>query len=101
MMWADHAANAAWPASGQNDLPQFLLVSRARVGAAVDFEQPLGVDGGVDLCRRQRRMSEQFLDRAGSASGASACGHALRSMERSKVEESLTRAAGFAVFVQP
>jgi hypothetical protein len=25
MMWADHAANAAWRASAQNALPQFLL----------------------------------------------------------------------------
>src|SRR6202034_2168555 len=30
--------------------------------AAVDFEQPLGVDAGINLRGRQRGMPEQFLD---------------------------------------
>src|SRR5262245_55968996 len=34
------------------------------MGAAVDFQQAFGIDGGVDLGRRQRSMAEQFLDRA-------------------------------------
>src|SRR6516225_12491199 len=34
-----------------------------RMGAAVDFQQSLGIDGGVDLRRRQRGVAEQLLDR--------------------------------------
>src|SRR5665213_2982104 len=39
-------------------------VSGARMRDAVDFEQPLGVDAGVNLGGRQRGVAEQFLDRA-------------------------------------
>src|SRR5579864_1990478 len=38
--------------------------SGARVGGAVGADQALGVDFGIDLRRRQRGMTEQFLDRA-------------------------------------
>ena len=34
------------------------------MGAAVDFHESFGVDGGVDLRGRQRGVAEQFLDRA-------------------------------------
>jgi len=35
-----------------------------RMGAAIDFHQPFGIDRGVDLRGRQRGVAEQFLDRA-------------------------------------
>src|SRR5262249_22767122 len=38
--------------------------SRARMGAAIDLEQVLSVDRGVDLRGRQRGVTEQFLDGA-------------------------------------
>src|SRR5262249_21996269 len=44
--------------------PPATIPSRTRVGAAVDLEQPLGVDGGVDLRGRERRVAKQLLDRA-------------------------------------
>jgi hypothetical protein len=36
----------------------------ARMRGAVDFEQPLGVDPGVNLGGRERGVAKQFLDRA-------------------------------------
>jgi phage terminase large subunit-like protein len=53
------------------------------VRVAVGFEQLLGVDRGVDLRGRERRMAEQFLDRAQVAAAClanewrSACGVAV------------------------
>jgi hypothetical protein len=38
--------------------------SRARMGAAVDLKETLGVDSGIDLCGRERRVAKQLLDRA-------------------------------------
>src|SRR6266566_259115 len=37
---------------------------RTRMGAAVNLHEPIGIDRGIDLRGRQRRMAEQFLDRA-------------------------------------
>ena len=34
------------------------------MGAVVDFNQFLGVDSGVALCRGQRRVPKQFLNGA-------------------------------------
>jgi hypothetical protein len=39
-----------------------LLVSRMR--CAIDFEQALRIDPGIDLRGRKRGMAEQLLDRA-------------------------------------
>src|SRR5215208_3664035 len=38
--------------------------SRPWMGVAIDLEQPLAVDRGVNLRGRKRGMAEQFLDRA-------------------------------------
>jgi hypothetical protein len=34
------------------------------MGGAIDLEQPLAVDSGIDLRGRERGVAEQFLDRA-------------------------------------
>jgi len=34
------------------------------MGRFVDFQQPLGIDPGIDLRGRERGMAEQLLDRA-------------------------------------
>ena len=34
------------------------------MGRAIGLDQPVGIDRGVDLRRRQRGVAEQFLDRA-------------------------------------
>ena len=39
-------------------------VSRPRMGAAIDFQQAFGVNSRIDLRGRERRVAEQFLDRA-------------------------------------
>src|SRR5712691_12175184 len=39
-------------------------MSAARMGAAVDFEQPFAVDAGIDLRGRERGVPEQLLDGA-------------------------------------
>ena len=38
--------------------------SRSRMRRAIGVEQPVGIDGGIDLRRRQRGVAEQFLDGA-------------------------------------
>ena len=48
--------------------------SAARMGGAVGVEQAVGVDGGVDLRRRQRGVAEQFLDGAEVAAAAEQMG---------------------------
>src|SRR5450759_91550 len=49
-------------------------ISGARVRGAVDFQQPLAVDAGVDLRGRERGMAAQFLDRAQVAAAAQQVG---------------------------
>jgi hypothetical protein len=34
------------------------------MSGAIRFDEALSVDFGVDLCRRQRGVAEEFLDRA-------------------------------------
>ena len=55
--------------------------SGARMGVAIDVEQPRRVDRGVDLGRRQAGVAEQFLQRAqgrrrAPANGSRSCGAA-------------------------
>src|SRR5579859_6421004 len=40
------------------------MISAARMRAAIDLEQALAVDAGIDLRGRERGMAEQLLDRA-------------------------------------
>src|SRR6266852_5192614 len=49
-------------------------MSAARVRGAVDFQEPLRVDAGIDLGGRERGVAEQFLDRAQVAAAAQKMG---------------------------
>src|SRR5262249_44549411 len=40
------------------------IISASWMRAAIDFKQPLAIDASVDLRRRERGVTEQFLDRA-------------------------------------
>src|SRR3954469_11578754 len=51
-------------ASPSTAIPDLGSVSRPRMGAAIDFEQTIGVNSGVDLRRGERGVAEQFLDGA-------------------------------------
>src|SRR5262245_15079355 len=55
-----------WPAQGASQGCQRYDrgVSAARMGAAIDLQEPLAVDAGIDLRGRERGVAEQFLDRA-------------------------------------
>src|SRR6185437_5993953 len=48
--------------------------SASWVGGSIGSEQAIGVDGGINLRRRQRRVAEQFLDGAQIAAAAQQVG---------------------------
>src|SRR3954452_1839407 len=48
----------------------YARVSCAGMGAAIDLQQPLGIDARINLRRRKRSMAEQFLNRAQVAAAA-------------------------------
>src|SRR6476661_4979925 len=48
--------------------------SAAGMRAAIDFKQPLRVDAGINLGRRERRVAEQFLNCAEVAAAAQEVG---------------------------
>src|SRR6478609_1071746 len=65
----DRTAGAAQEASAPRGLQEacydsFMSASPPRMRAGIDFQQPLGIDAGIDLRGRERGMAEQFLDRA-------------------------------------
>src|SRR5947209_557623 len=55
-------ARTLWAAQGASRCDR--IMSGTRMRGTIDFEQPLGVDPGIDLRGRERGMAEQFLDRA-------------------------------------
>src|SRR4051812_36416326 len=48
--------------------------SAARMRGAIDFQEPLAVDAGIDLRGRERGVTEQFLNRAQVAAAAEQMG---------------------------
>src|SRR6478609_2241366 len=65
----DRTAGAAQEASAPRGLQEacydsFMSASPPRMRAGIDFQQPLGIDAGIDLRGRERGVAEQFLDRA-------------------------------------